>query len=888
MAPLPALARGFDTAKVNQRLSEKRVDTNRPSHSVAEIRYHGVPTMKPFLSILAIFLTAQPIFARAADDRAKVAFFEQHVRPVLSEHCVKCHGARKQESDLRLDSRAAMLTGGESGAAMVPFKPDDSLILEAIGYESFEMPPSGKLNKKPIAAIRKWIADGAVWPSDSPIREPGRVITDDDRNWWAFRPLAQPKVPQVARGGWKKQAIDQFVFAQLAAKEMRPAPLAEKATLVRRAYFDVIGLPPTPRQVADFVTDQSPDAWERLIDRLLASPHYGEHWARHWLDVVRYSESDGWNQDAYRPNIWRYRDYVVNAFNTDKPWPQFVRQQLAGDELPGDDPENIVATGFLRLGIYEYNQRDAKGQWNDIMNETTDVVADTFFGVSMACARCHDHKFDPLLQRDYFALRAFFEPIEWRDDRLYATDRQRDAYNQQLAEWKTKAGGVLSKIDALLKPYHDRKWKSTVDKFPLDIQACFDKPVTVRNSWEHQMAYLVARQFEDEAGGPLKSMKKADKAAYERLKKELSQFDDIKPKPLPQLMAASDFAGTASSTIIPDTNNAVRPDFLTVLSNRIVESDALRQLALAEGTAPDPVVHAVRAKKKRTDGFMPSQPRPESLRYGGRRTALARWITSSENPLTNRVIVNRVWQYHFGSGLVSTPNDFGEQGQLPTHPQLLDWLTVRFIEDGHSFKRLHKRILMSSTWRQSATHHEAHAYSQLDPTESLLWRARVRRLDAEQIRDAMLIASGELNTKPGGPSGDLKSPRRSLYIKSLRNRPDPFLHQFDMANGLKSVAVRNSTVTPTQALLLINGDYALARARAFAKKLLAEKPSTVEKLIDNIFSTTTGRMATIAEKSRAARFLNIELDHQPMDLDLDRLTDLCHVTFNSNEFLYVD
>ena len=419
--------------------------------------------MKPHIIILTFVLSLPTAFAQEAETREKTAYFEQHVRPVLAEHCVKCHGATKQESGLRLDSRDAMLKGGESGPVIVPFKPGESLLLEALNYESFEMPPAGKLDDKPIASIRKWIADGAIWPSDSPIREPGRVITDDDRNWWAFRPLKQPQIPPTVgqavpdKPDRNHNEIDHFVLARLHAKGMSPAPLADKTTLVRRAYFDVLGLPPTPKQIAEFANDDSPDAWERLIDRLLASPHYGEHWARHWLDVVRYAESDGWNQDAYRPHIWRYRDYVVNAFNRDKPWPQFVQQQLAGDEMPDDNPENLAATGFLRLGIYEYNQRDARGHWNDIMNETTDVVADTFLGVSMACARCHDHKFDPLLQRDYFALRAFFEPIEWRDDRQYATEAQQVEYKQQRSKWETKASATLAKIDALLKPYHDKQ-----------------------------------------------------------------------------------------------------------------------------------------------------------------------------------------------------------------------------------------------------------------------------------------------------------------------------------------------------------------------------------------------------------------------------------------------
>ncbi len=803
--------------------------------------------------------------------RTQIAFFEQNIRPILTSQCVKCHGSKKQEADLRLDSRAAMLKGGESGPAVAPRRPGQSLLLKALHYDELEMPPSGKLPTRDIAKFRHWIASGAIWPENATIREATGTITDADRNWWAFRELSQPAVPQIPPSMWSESEIDRFVFAALDAKGMRPAPTADKTTLIRRAYFDIIGLPPTPAQIDDFVRNDSPNAWEQLVDQLLASPHYGEHWARHWLDVVRYAESDGWNQDAYRPHIHRYRDYVVKSFNSDRPWPQFVQQQLAGDEMPDDNPENLAATGFLRLGIYEYNQRDAKGQWNDIMNEMTDVAGDVFLGVGMACARCHDHKFDAILQRDYFALRAFFEPIEWRDDLFYATDKQQADHARKTKVWRQEAAEVLAKIDALLKPYHDKKWKSTVDKFPLDIQACFNKPAAERTSWEHQMAYLVSRQFAEESGGPLKSVKKADKAKYEELKKELAKFKSTKPRPLPKLMAATDFNGQPTATKIQDTEDVIKPAFPTALTPR-----------RAAGVSP-PINNDSRTTTNLTHAAHQTTPTTT-----GRRTKLAKWITEPTNPLTNRVIVNRIWQYHFGRGLVSTPNDFGKQGQRPTHPELLDWLTTTFINDGSSFKRLHKRILMSATWQQSATNPKANDYAKRDPNENLLWRAPVRRLSAEQIRDAMLLTSNELDRRIGGPSVTLKKHRRSLYIRSLRNRPDAFLHQFDMANGLKSVAERNSTTTPTQALMMINGDYPLARANAFAKHLAGMKFETTDQLLQSAFRSTIGRTPNDREKHRAADYLGCSLPDEPKTIEQTKLTDFCHILFNSNEFLYVD
>ncbi|MEO1997866.1 MAG: DUF1549 domain-containing protein, partial [Planctomycetaceae bacterium] len=423
----------------------------------------------------------------SADDNqvTAAAHFEKTIRPILVTRCLKCHGERKQEGGLRLDSRAAVLTGGESGPAIVPGKTERSLLLAAIQYQGLEMPPQDQLSQKQVRAFEHWIATGAVWPKAiGRLRPASSAFSDADRRWWAFQPLRQVNIPDQTAGDATPHPIDRFIDRRLFEKGLTPGPVAEKTTLVRRLYFDVIGLPPTPEQIDAFLNDQSPTAWNALVDRLLDDPRYGEHWARFWLDLVRYSESDGWNQDAFRPHIWMYRDYVVRSFNQDRPYDEFVRQQLAGDEMDIDNPENLAATGFLRLGIYEYNQRDARGHWNDIMNEMTDVVADVFLGMGVACARCHDHKFDPILQADYFKLRAFFEPVSWRDDIHAATPDERAAYVAQHAKWLQATRAVRSQIDTLLEPYHKRKWKLTIEKFPLDIQACFLKPVEQRTSWE--------------------------------------------------------------------------------------------------------------------------------------------------------------------------------------------------------------------------------------------------------------------------------------------------------------------------------------------------------------------------------------------------------------------
>lgn len=804
--------------------------------------------------LLCLFCAVQveKTFAQAGSSRLSESerlvaerFFEQHIRPVLVTECIQCHGEKKQKGELRLDSYEALLKGGESGPALVPGKPDESLIVEAVRYESFEMPPAHPLKQSEVEAIVQWVASGAIWPQTvAALNAAESRPTDDDRDWWAFRPYSLTSPPDVENESWANNPIDQFVLSRMKEVGVNPAPRADKATLLRRLYFDLLGVPPSPDEMQSFLEDESPSAWESRVEALLEDSRYGEHWARYWLDLVRYSESDGWNKDDYRPLIWRYRDYVIRSFNDDKSYPQFVREQLAGDELDSDDPDRLIATGFLRLGIYEYNQRDARGQWNDIMNEMTDVAGDVFLGLSMACARCHDHKFDPIPQSDYFQLRAFFEPVIWRDDLVAATAQEKLEYEQQLEKWEAATMDVRAKIDSLIEPYYKKKWLSTVDKFPLDIQACFHMPVEERTSWQHQMAYLVSRQFMEEAGGPLKDITKEDKAQHEALKKELAAFDALKPKDLPSVMAAADFGGMISPTRIQDARSSVKPAHLSVLGLTGVAS-------------------------------------PNDIKAGttGRRTELAAWIGDPQNVLTTRVIVNRIWQYHFGEGIVATPNDFGFQGEEPSHPELLDWMCRQFTAGGSRFKQLHKLILTSETWMQSATHPDAEKNEALDPHEQLLWRSRVRRLRAEQIRDAMLATAGNLNAKVGGPSVKESEPRRALYVKSYRNKYDTFMHGFDVANGLKSVSVRDATTTPTQALLLFNGDYAMQQAKILAQRI-AKEFADPEAQIAHAFQLVWNRPATAQEVLDAKAFLGDE----PSE---DAFADFCHVLFNSNQFLYL-
>ena len=745
-------------------------------------------------------------------------FFETHVRPLLAQHCLECHSAESQKGMLRLDSRVAMLKGGESEeAAIVPGKPDESVLISAVRHESFEMPPKGKLPEKDIALLVKWIELGAPWPGGDKsliVRKDSDHITDDDRQWWAIQPVRNPDVPTKVGAGWARKPIDHFIARKLDEVGLEPSRSADRRELVRRAYFDLHGLPPTPEQIAEFVNDDEPDAWHRLIEQLLDSPRYGERWAQHWLDLVRYAESDGYNQDAYRPTVWRYRDYVIKSLNDDKPYDKFVREQLAGDEIAPDDPETLIATAYLRHPVYEYNLRDVRGQWEVILTDMTDTTSEVFLGLSMGCARCHNHKFDPILQKDYYRLRAFFTPVHWREDLKLATPAEKKTYDEQHAKWETATAEIRARIDELTRPPISRKVETWRKSFPEDLQAMTLKPVEQRDALEKQLAGFCERQLKFARGqfNATRDLKTDEaKAEYKTLQAELKKFDHLKPKPLMAAFVATDAGPQAPPNTLQTRNDTieVEPGFPSII-------------------APDlPTI----------------EPTETST---GRRKVLADWITRPDNPLTTRVIANRVWQYHFGRGIVASANEFGVLGDSPTHPELLDHLTRKFINGGWRLKTLHREIMLSATYRQTARREPDEKTAKIDPTNNYLWRFRPRRLDAEQVRDAMLAVSGELDLSAGGPASDSKGTRRSIYTQKRRNRPDELLTALDKPAGFASTSRRQSTTTPTQALQLINGDWVLARARKLASRV---------KTIDEAWLTVLGRAPRDHERATAEAFL---------------------------------
>lgn len=812
------------------------------------------------LALLAVATHAMALPALADDKPAsgqataeQIEFFEKQVRPLLAEHCFKCHGPKQQKSGLRVDHIATLLSGGDSGPAIVPHKPDDSLLIDAVRYNSLEMPPDGKLRDDQIEVLERWVLAGAPWPAtEAPPAAGG--ISEEDRQWWAFQPLNSPDPPAVTDGGWSRNEIDRFVFQKLSEAGLQPAPEASRQTLARRVYFDLTGLPPTPDEARSFAEDVSPDAYERLVENLLASPKYGQRWARHWLDLVRYADSDGYRADDYRPLAWRYRDYVVAAFNHDKPYDRFVQEQLAGDEMFPDDPEAATATGYLRSGIYEYNSRDVRGQWEIILNDLTDTTGDVFLGLGLQCARCHDHKYDPLLQKDYFRLRAFFAGLTPYNELPAATAEEQTRHRAQVAAWETASADVRHKIETLEAPFREQARQDAVRKFPDDIKAMIEKPAGERAPLERQLAELAFRQVTYEWDRLDRKIKGEKKEQLDSLRKELAQFDAIKPEPLPHVLAASEIGPQASQTVIPKKGVAVEPGYITLLD----ESPAK--------ISP-----------------------PASGMSTGRRAALAAWLTRAENPLTARVMVNRVWQHHFCRGLAANSSDFGKLGGLPSHPELLDWLACRFIADGWSIKQLRRRIVLSATYRQASNHPGAAAGIAKDPENRLYWRGTVRRLDAEQIRDAFYAVTGELRLVGGGPGPASETPCRSIFLRVMRNTRVPLLDVFDAPFWIASAAARDVTTTPLQSLMLINSQFTLDRAAAFAGRVCKEAESDDAQRVALAYRIAFGRPPTSAETTAALDFLQSQAAAGAGDTASSQpWVDFCHVLLNANEFLYVE
>lgn len=732
-------------------------------------------------------------------------------------------------------------------------------------------------------------------------------FTDAQKKFWSLQPVSKPALPAVKNSKWVKTPVDAFVLAKLEAENLQPNPPADKLTLLRRATVDMTGLQPTPEEIRQFLNDNSPDAWEKVVDRLLTSPAYGERWARHWLDVVRYADSNGFKADETRPNMWRYRDYVIHAFNDDKPYDRFVKEQIAGDELYPGDRDALVAMGYNRNWIDETNAAGLITRRQETLDDMTAITGAAFMGLTYGCARCHDHKFDPILQKDYYRLQAFFANTVAGDGPLPLKDpEQRRKYEEQKAAWEEKTKDIRAEMATILAPLRTAKAKSGSNTFEESVKTAIFKNPADRTPWEAVM-YKTAETrvaFDEEPDARTLRTLKGDAAKhYAELKKQLAEFDSLRPPALDQGQFMVDVSATAPPMYIlrggnPDLKgDEVQPGFLSIL---------------------DP------ADAKITP--------PSGLNSTGRRSALAAWLTDPKNPLPARVMVNRIWHYHFGHGIVATPGDFGRMGAKPTHPELLDFLASYFVDNGWSMKKIHRLILLSNTYQQSGDFTAGAA--EKDPDDKLLWRWPRKRLEAEAIRDSMLQVSGLLNTKMGGPgvfppvppgtiselsataaAGGWKAEkdpsqndRRSVYIFVRRNLRYPMLQEFDSANTFESCDFRKPTVTPTQSLDLMNNELVLDWARAFAGRVLNDSGLTPEAQVDRAFRLAYGRAATAEEQKVAADFIARQMpimtqrladakskppmpDKLPSGIDPARaaaMVDLSQMLLNSNEFLYLN
>jgi len=732
------------------------------------------------------------------------------------------------------------------------------------------------------------------------------AFTPAQQGFWSLQPVHKSAVPAVKNQAWVKTPVDAFVLSKLEAENLQPNGKADKLTLLRRATLDITGLPPTQEEIQQFLADNSAGAWEKVVERLLASPAYGERWARHWLDVVRYADSNGFKADETRPNIWRYRDYVIDSFNTDKPYDRFLKEQIAGDELYPGDPDALVAMGFNRHWIDETNAAGLFTRRQETLDDMTSITGQAVMGLTFGCARCHDHKYDPILQKDYYRLQSFFANTSFGDGPLPLKDpAQRQKYDAQKAIYDEKTKDIRAEMAKILEPLRASKAISGANTFEPEVkQAIFMDPAK-RDPLQAMMAHTAEPRvsFDEEPDArTLRGLKGDSGKRYAELKKQLAEFDSLKPAPLPQGQFMIDIGKEAPHTYILKGGNfenkgdEVQPGFLSILD----PSDAKITV-------------------------------PANVNSTGRRSALAGWLTDPKNPLVARVYVNRMWHYHFGRGIVATPGDFGRMGARPTHPELLDYLTASFIEGGWSTKKLHRMILLSNTYQQSADANVKNA--EADPDNKLMWRWGRRRMEAEAIRDSMLMTSGLLNPAMGGPgvfppvpkgaTTELSSTaaaggwrtekdiaqtnRRSVYIFVRRNLRYPMLQEFDSANTFESCDLRKPTVTPSQSLDLLNNDLVVEWAQSFAGRILNDSGLTPSAQVDRAFKLAYGRSATAEEQKLAESFLARQIPimqqrlsssakpplpaNMPTGMDPARaasFVDLAQMLLDSNEFLYIN
>ncbi|GIX04092.1 MAG: hypothetical protein KatS3mg113_1098 [Planctomycetaceae bacterium] len=797
----------------------------------------------------------------------QLQFYETQVRPLLQKHCWKCHGVDKYKGGLSLTSRQAILKGGESGPAVDLTQPLASLLWQAINYDGYEMPPSGKLPEAQREIFRHWLELGLPMPQapSAPTAQPGQPQQVDH---WAFRPLRRPELPSVKHTAWVKTPIDAFILARLEQAGLTPNPPAPPQQLFRRLHYDLVGLPPDFADVQAFVEHPSEDVYRNWVERLLNSPHHGEHYARYWLDLVRYGESNSFERDNPKPFVWRYRDYVIDYFNQDYGFDQFIREQLAGDEYEPVTRRGIIATGYYRLGVWDDEPADPELAYFDGLDDIISTTGQVFLGLTLNCARCHEHKLDPIPQEDYYRFLAFFRNIRHygvrSDESVYeasvrsiATPEEAQAFERQKQEWEARLAQLRQQLDEVERRLEPHLKGGEKDDFKHDSQR-------LEVIKKHVGTLISEEEFRE----------------YARRRREWQRLRDQPPRSAAMALCVKEHSADPLPTFVlirgnPQAKGAeVQPAFPTALA------------------APPPQIEP-----------------PSHRQSTGRRKALAEWIASPHNPLTARVIANRVWQWHFGRGLVNSPNNFGVQGDLPTHPELLDWLACELIEHGWNLKHLHRLLLYSNTYRMSSAPQEVHLRK--DPQNVLWWRFDMRRLRAEELRDSLLAMSDSLNlsvmygpsvypyiepevlagqSRPGagwGQSSPADRQRRSIYIHIKRSLAVPLLANFDAPDADFSCPARFASTQPTQALTLLNSVFLQEQAQAFAQWLQRHASADPAERVAWALRRACQREPQPQEISRGLQLLESLQTEHGISTDL-AWQHFCLMVLNLNEFVYLD
>ena len=765
-------------------------------------------------------------------------FFENEVRPLLSTKCAACHNDKLLTSGLSVGSRESILMGGNRGQAAFPGSPEDSLLIHATRHtDELKMPPGGKLAPEEIAALVRWVQLGLPWPAAARAKGP----SDDSSTHWSFQPIRRPRPPEVSQESWVRNPIDRFILARIENKGLTPSPEAGRTTLIRRLYIDLVGLLPAPEEVDAFVNDDRPDAYEQLVDQVLDSPHYGERWGRHWLDLARYADSNGYNNDGER-KIWMYREWVIQALNRDLPFDRFVIEQIAGDLLPNPTKQQIVATGFHRNTLLNLEGGVDFEQYRvEAVVDRVDTTGMAFLGLTLGCARCHDHKFDPVTQQEFYRFFAFFNSIDELSGEFKDREGRKRAFEPVLEfgtpEQHARRGAIRAQLKVMeeeLESYRDQllekqsEWEASLDGDALEKltpgqRAILDIPMEERHQAQHEA--IRSAYFAQDLG--LQERNKAI-AAVRKIEPEIPSTLVMRelPKPRP-------------------THVLLGGEFLN------------------KGIPVEPG----------TPAALPPLPRQDVYN----RVDLARWLVSEKNPLTPRVTMNRIWQRYFGRGIVETENDFGTQGTLPTHPGLLDWLSAEFIEQRWSLKAMHRLILTSAAYRQSSAHRTETTAK--DPRNDLLARQNRLRVESEIVRDLALSASGMLTPAIGGPSVFPSQPpdvmirrtwtessgsaryRRGMYTHFWRTSPHPGLMVFDSPDALTMTTKRNRSNTPLQALTLLNDAGFQEFAQGLAQRVLDELPdASNSERAEHAFRLCLSRPPQEQEKERLERLLALQLD----------------------------